>query len=123
MNPGRGRLTSADHSEIERLHGRGLASGRIAQLIKRHPSTVAWYMYSAGLKAPRPSSERPVSYMRGGRMVRHFSAEEDVFIETLRRQDYSCQQIAATVNKRYGTERTDHTIKCRLIMLSAREGA
>jgi IS30 family transposase len=116
-----GRLTDEDRAEIERLAGEGWSCGRIAQKLKRHPSTVQWYMYSAGLKAPKPAPANPLSYMRNGRRVRHFSADEDVFIEALRVQDFSFEKIAELVNKRFGTERTHHTIQCRLIMLSARE--
>lgn len=118
---GSGKLTSRDHAEIERLAGEGWKAGKIARHLGRHPATVQWYMYTQGLQAPRPAAEKPRSYMRGGRVVRHFSADEDVFMEALRVQDFSFREIAEYVNKRFGTERSAHTIKCRLIMLSARD--
>jgi IS30 family transposase len=120
---GRGRLTDDDHRKIDELAAKGMTAGRIAQLIKRHSATVQWYLYSAGIRGPRPTPEKPISYMRGNRMVRHFSRDEDVFIEALRVQGFSFREIANFVNKRFSTERTFHTIQCRLIMLAARETA
>jgi len=118
----RGRLTDADRARIHELAERGLKAGRIARIIKRHPSTVQWFMYSQGLSAPA-SVEKPFSYVRNGRTVHRFTSHEDAFIEALRIQDYSYEEIARNASKRFGTERSAHVVKCRLIMLASREDA
>ena len=117
-----GGLSEADHAEIYDRAERGQRASQIARAIGKHPSTVQWFMYSEGLAAPRQRDD-PQPYMRGGRLVRPYSREEDAFIEALRVQDYSLSKIAELTNKRFGTERTYHTIQMRLIMLAAREVA
>lgn len=120
---GRGRLTDADRELITALADQGMKAPAIAKAIKRHPATINWFMYSSGLQAPKHNPNRPASYMRGGRCVRAFSPDEDVFIEALRVQDYSPREIAEYANKRFSTGRTHHTVRCRLVMLAARESA
>lgn len=118
---GRGRLTDTDRASIHVLAEQGLGSHRIARRIGRHPSTVNWYMYNAGLRAPKPAPDKPVSYVRGGRRVHRFTGEEDAFITALRIQGFCPARIAELATNRYGTNRTDHTIRMRLTMLAARE--
>lgn len=120
---GRGRLTDEDRDRIDELAGQGMNARAIAREIKRHPCTVAWYMYSAGLKAPGPTPEKPSSYVRNGRVVHRYTRDEDAFIQVLRIQSYPLTRIAEITSKRFGTARTAHTIECRLIMLAAREDA
>lgn len=120
---GKGPLTDADRARIDDLAQRGFSQGRIAQLLKKHPSTVQWYMYTAGLKAPGPAPETSKVYVRNGVTVRTFSAEEDAFIQALRIQEYSFQEIAELSSKRFNARRTGHSVRCRLIMLAAREDA
>lgn len=120
---GRGRLTDQDRERIEELATSGLKAGRIAQLIKKHPATVSGYMYKTGLKAPGPAPLVAKVYVRNGITVRQFCAEEDAFIEALRIQDFHLKKIAELVSKRFGAQRTEHSIRVRLIMLAAREEA
>jgi hypothetical protein len=120
---GRGRLTDADRERIQELAERGAKAGRIAQIIKRHQSTVYWYMVSNGLTTPRAAPNKPASYVRNGRIVRHFSADEDAFILALRVQGFSFTKIAHAANGRFATERTAHSVQVRIIMLAAREEA
>jgi len=115
-----GGLSADDHAEISDRAERGQKAQQIARAIGKHPSTVQWFMYSAGLAAPR-QRDNPEPYLRGGRIVRPYSREEDAFIEALRIQDYSLAKIAELTNKRFATERSYHTIQMRLIMLAARE--
>lgn len=119
--PGRGRLTDEDRSRIEQLAGRGFTSGRIAQVIKRHPSTVAWFLYSSGLKAPAPTPEIAKTYVRKGATVRRFCAEEDAFIQALRIQSFHPKKIAELASARFGGRRTEHSVRVRLTMLANRE--
>lgn len=120
---GRGPLTDENRASIHDLAAKGMKAHRIARLIKRHPATVHWFMYTQGLTAPRHNPNRPASYVRNGKTVYLFSPEEDAFIEALRIQDFTFDQIADLANKRFGITRTGHTMQCRLIMLAAREDA
>lgn len=118
---GSGRLTDEDHRRIYEMAEQGKKANQIAKLIKRHQSTVSWFMYSQGLQAPAYNSNRPTTYIRKGRVVRLFTRDEDVFITALRIQGFNHERIAAITSKRFNTERSAHVIKCRLIMLAARE--
>lgn len=120
---GRGRLTEADHTRILELAELGFKAGAIAIQIRRHQSTVYWFMISRGLVAPRPSPERGSSYLRNGIVCHRFSAAEDSFIQALRVQQFDLAEIARITSKRFGTTRTRHGIEIRLIMLGAREDA
>lgn len=113
-----GGLSDADHAEIYRLADKGWSANRIAVKISKHPATVQWFMYCAGLSAPQYRNTKP--YYRNGRLVTPFTPDEDAFIEALRIQDYHLDKIAEVASKRFGGQRTSHTIRCRLIMLAAR---
>lgn len=114
------RLSEGDRARITDLAEKGLTSGRIAQMTGWHPSTVAWFMYCHGLKAPtRRPPARP--YERRGVVVRQYSREEDAFISVLRVQGYSYQKIAELSSKRFAAARKWGSIRNRLIMLAAIE--
>lgn len=117
---GSGRLTDTDHERIHELAEKQFSVGRIAQVLKRHPSTVNWYMYCNGLRAPK-KTDKPMTYVRSGIRVHRFTDDEDVFIEALRVQSFSPEQIARLASARFGTERKHHSIRCRLKMLASRE--
>ena len=116
-----GGLAPEDHERIFALAERGWKSTRIAREIEKHPSTVQWFMYRHGLKAPlyRRDPLKPVT--RGGRIVKPFPPEEDAFITALRVQGFGPRKIAELATKRFGHPRNHHTIACRLVMLAARE--
>lgn len=120
---GRGRLTDDDRARIQELAERGLRAGRIAQIIKRHQSTVYWHMISNGFTVPKPAPNKPATYVRNGRTVRHFSADEDAFIQALRVQGFTFGKIAHATNGRFATERTAHSVQVRIIMLAAMDDA
>lgn len=101
------------------LGERGLSSGRVAQLMNRHRSTVNWAFYRLGLKAPGPA--RGKVYVRNGRTVRQFTAEEDSYIETLRIAGHSRSAIARAASASFGTQRSYHAVHMRLVMLANRE--
>lgn len=113
-------MTDSDRARIEDLAAKKFSCGRIARDIRRHPSTVKWYMYCNGLSAPA-KLEKPIVYVRNGVRVHRFTDEEDTFIEALRIQDFTPVEIAKAAAARFGTERKDHSIRCRLKMLAARE--
>lgn len=113
-------MTEADHRRIDELAEKQFSVGRIAQLIGRHKSTVNWYMYCNGLRAPK-KREKPLNYIRNGVSVYRFTDEEDVFIQALRIQGFTPEEIAGHASARFGTERKHHSIRCRLKMLAARE--
>lgn len=117
------RLTEKDKARIEQLAAQGLRSSTIAKTIRRAKGTVSWYMYTAGLIAPRTAPAVSKSYVRRGRTVHRYTADEDTLITTLRLQSFSLETIAEQCTKRFGTDRTPHSIKVRLIMLAAREDA
>lgn len=115
-------LTAADHARILELAEAGMTCNAIARELGKHAATVQWFLYREGLRAPT-QIEQPKSYSRGGRTIHRFTSLEDAFIEALRIQDYTTKQIAEFATKRFGTNRSPHTIRCRLIMLAARETA
>jgi hypothetical protein len=119
-HPGHGNLTAADHDRIHDLHSRGFGLRSICRLIHRHTSTVQWYMYVSGIKAPKPRT-RPMTYMRGTVHVHRFTQAEDQLIESLRMDGLTLEQIAARASAQFGTDRKHHSIRCRLRMLAATE--
>lgn len=119
---GSGHLTDSDRAQIHDLAEQGLKPGQIAQRLRRHPSTVQWFMYTNGLTAPKPLPEgRRTSYLRGPLTVYRYTDEEDVFIEALRIQNFDCTEIARLSSKRFNIRRGHHSIRCRLKMLASRE--
>lgn len=118
---GRGRLTDYDRARIQEFAENGLKAGRIAQLIKRHQSTVYWHMISQGLIQPKPSPVKAATYMRGTTTVYRYCADEDAFITALRIQGFHFEDIARNAAKRFSTKRTAHSVQVRLIMLAARD--
>jgi hypothetical protein len=113
-----GGLSEADQERIFALAERGWKRTRIARAIKKHPSTVGWFMYRNALIAPK-YGRKPS--LRGGRIVNPFTPEEDAFIRVLRVQNFGPTKIAELATKRFGHPRSMHTIACRLVMLAAQE--
>jgi IS30 family transposase len=116
-----GGLSMLDHARIFELADKGWKAQRIARAIEKHPSTVQWFMYRHGLMAPKYNDREP--YLRNGRQVTPFTEREDDFIESLRTEGVGPSEIAERVNRMFATQRSKHTIQCRLVMLSAREVA
>lgn len=114
-----GGLSPDDHRRIFDLAERGWKSHRIAREIEKHPSTVQWFMYRNGLKAP--GYPRQTASIRNGRVLKPFTPEEDAFITALRIQGFGPTKIADLTTKRFGHPRSFHTIACRLVMLAARD--
>lgn len=113
-------MSPADKQRIRVLASRGLGATVIAADIGRHPSTVNWFMYSDGLRAPK-QTDQPSSYLRNGRRVHRFTRAEDAYIVEQRLAGEHYTRVAELASLRFGTERTAHVIRCRLIMLAALE--
>lgn len=115
-----GGLTDAHRERIAALIEEGWKAPSIAREIRKHPSTVQWYLYASGLRAPehRPNAQ---PYRRGERWVYPFSPGEDALIEILRTEGLGFGAIAEQASARFGTVRSYHTIRCRLVMLGARD--
>lgn len=113
-------LSPADHDAIHALAAEGLKAKAIGRRIEKHPSTVQWFMYSAGLAAPRYDA-RP--FTRNGRLCTPFCREEDACLEALRIEGLGPTAIAQAVNARFGRNRSMHTVSCRLVMIAARDDA
>jgi hypothetical protein len=116
------KLTDATKERIRDLAASGLNPPAIAALVDEHPSTVQWFMYSDGMRAPSQTDE-PSSYMRNGRRVHRFTRAEDAFIEARRIAGDGFPEIARKAAARFGTERKPHSIQVRLIMLANLEVA
>ncbi|MHB8286192.1 MAG: hypothetical protein ACYDD1_16160 [Caulobacteraceae bacterium] len=99
-----------------------MKAGQIAQRLLKHPSTVTWFMYCNGLQAPAYSRVRTFR-RRSGLVVKPFSPAEDAFIEAQRADGAKPLQIAELTSAHFQFPRSSHTIRCRLVMLAAREAA
>jgi hypothetical protein len=119
----RGPLSPEEKAEIARLAERGLKPGQIAQRLNRNRSTIGFHMAVRGMRKIKPSPETAVDIKRGDQVVRHFTREEDAFIEALRIQKFTCQAIAEWSERRFGHRRSAATICSRLKMIAAREEA
>lgn len=115
-------LSEADRERVTELAEAGFSAKRIGAVLGKHHSTVQWCLYSSGLRAPSYGSNPGGSYTRrDGRVVHRFSPAEDRYIEQLRVEGLALRDIARKASERFGTQRTHHTIRCRLVMLAARE--
>lgn len=114
-----GRITTAEHDEIERLAERALTAGQIAQRLNRNPSTVYQNLMVRGLRAP--GGQHRVYRRANGVQAMSFSAEEDKLIEQLRLAGRSQRQIATACTERFGHRRAPGVISVRLRILAARE--
>lgn len=118
---GSGKLSMHDHAQIESLAEQGLGAGQIAHRIKRHQGTVAWYMYSNGLKVPQPTPEKARTYFRGGILVRQWDRDEEAAAVALRAKGLSFREVALQLFVQHGYSRNAHSVQVRLVMISNRE--
>lgn len=110
-----GGLSDDDRDRIHELFEEGLGPNRIARKLQKHPSTVSWFMYRQGLVRGEGGPGR--AYMRNGRPVRPFTAEEDAKMLALRLEGMGIRQITRAL----GTNRRPESVSIRLAMLAARE--
>lgn len=116
----RGRMTAADKVEIERLATTmtNPTPGKIAAKIKRHPSTVNWFMLTRGLIERKPGRATR-AYQRNGVTVHPYAEAHDAFIERLSSQGLNYREIAELVTAEFGIERNQFSVRIRLIQLAA----
>jgi hypothetical protein len=119
-NISRGRMTSADKAEIERLATTMSkpTPGKIAAKINRHPSTVNWFMLTRGLIERKPG-RAPRVYTRNGVTVHPYTEEHDAFLEQLRSEGLKFRAIAERVTEMFGICRNQHSVQVRLVQLAA----
>jgi hypothetical protein len=115
-----GGLGPVERDRIFALAKKGLKGHKIARELRKHPATVRWFMYRNGLLAPKHYGPPT---LRGGKIVKPFTPEEDAFITALRVQSFGPTEIARLTTKRFGHPRTLHVVSQRLVMLAAREDA
>jgi len=115
-----GGLSVQDRERIFELAERGWTAGRIGSTLRKHPSTVRWFMYRSGLATPNYGR---LPSVRGTRIVKPFTPEEDAFISGLRTTGYAVRNIAWAATKKFGHPRSPHTVACRLVMIAALQEA
>ncbi|WP_420133980.1 hypothetical protein [Rhodopseudomonas sp.] len=116
----RGRMTTADKAEIERLAAKMAkpTPGKIAAKINRHPATVNWFMLTPGL-IEQKVGRAPRVYERNGKKIYPYAPEHDALLERLRCEGKSHREIAEVVTAKFGIHRTGHSVQVRIIQLSA----
>lgn len=116
----RGRMTDEDKAKIVDLAEtmKNPTPGKIARAINRHPATVCWFMLTRGL-IERPARHAPAPYQRNGQMIYPYSAKQDARLEELRVEGKVFREIAETLTKEFGIERTAHSVQVRLVQLTA----
>lgn len=92
----------------------------IARRLGKNRSTVSWYMYSNGLKAPQQYDE-PQCFMRGATPIHRFTRDEDEVIMRMRKDGATTGVIARSSNAIWSRGRDHRSIRRRLIMLAAIE--
>lgn len=115
-----GRLTDQERQHIEDLAAAGARPAHIARKLNRRPATIHFHMATNGLKASKLYGAADYT-TRGGRKVKHFTADEDAYITALRVQGTSLPAIARLATERFQHPRTHSTIGTRLRMLAATE--
>ena len=115
-------LTQDEQDRITELAERGFGSTRIAREVLRDSSTVQWFLYRTGLRAPGYGNSK--AHVRSnGRPVKPFTPEEDAFITDLRLRDLGPKEIARRTTEKFEHPRSKCTVANRLVMLAAREEA
>lgn len=119
-NINRGRMSTDDHRLIEQLAAnlKNPKPGIIARRINRHPATVNWYMLTHGLLPERKVGRAARPYVRNGKTVHPYAVAHDRFILALRVERLSLKEIAKRVTKKFGFERSHHSVDIRLKQLA-----
>ncbi len=111
----RGPLSASELEAIAEMGERRVKAGTIARKLNRHPVTVSYAMHRLGV---RTLARRTFCYVRGGRVVKSFSPEEDALLLKLRVAGETPMAIAAKLGETFGHPRSDHTVRVRLVLLN-----
>jgi IS30 family transposase len=118
----RGKPTAGERAEIESIAAAMThpTPSKIARRLNRHTATVTWYCITHGLvERRRPSAPLSASYVRNGRRIHRYDAEEDALILAMRVQDFSFVEIARHSNARFNRDRNEHGIRVRCVVLAS----
>ncbi len=115
-----GRMSIEEKAEIDRLcvEMKDPTPGKIAEQMNRLPSTVTFYMLTHGLIERTPGHARK-PYVRKGKIIHPYSTEQDIFIEGLRKQGKTFQDIGELVTKEFGIVRSGGSVQLRIAQLAA----
>lgn len=117
MSKRRYNWTQAQLDRMAELVEAGVSRPKIAEEMGASVSAVDWQLLRLGVIGPR--SVRPAqaggSYLRGGRVVRRFTPEEDALLLRLEAEGLS----ASKIGRRIG--RAHHTVLGRLSSLARHE--
>jgi IS30 family transposase len=116
----RGRMSIDEKKKIEAVIAgmKQPTAGKVARRLNRHPATINWYMLTRGHIERKPG-HAPKPYMRAGKMIYPYSAEQDARLEQLRAEGKVFSEIAAILTKEFEIERTCHSVQVRLVQLTA----
>jgi hypothetical protein len=120
----RGRMTPQEKAQIDQLAGslRRPTPSAIARRLKRHPSTVNWYMITRGLVDRSVTYGRQRASVRRGRALNPYTPQHDRRLVELRRSGVRFRAIAETLTREFGVPRKPHSVRIRAIMLAAYDG-
>jgi hypothetical protein len=119
----RGRMTSEEKAEIERLAEtlKRPMPGPIARRLNRHPATVKWYMLRHGLLV-QPRRCIPGPYTTKSGITRHpWTPPQDARLEELLAAGKNYRQAGEILTAEFNIPRNTHNCQVRAVMLAASE--
>ena len=120
---GKTRISPEDIGTILELGEKGWTAGRIAgRLDHLSQNSIHYHLLKHGLVRP-PKFCRP-DYMRKGRLVMGFTAEEDAALEQLSLSGLNDVQVGIEMGRRFpGRERRANSVCARLRQLACNEAS
>lgn len=110
------KLTEDQVAEIAELRERGCSYGFIARRFGVSQGCALYHCLKQGAVSPntRPSGQKVMTYQRGGKPVRRFTASEDERLLALRAAGTPVMKIARELGRAYTS------VRLRLLALEAR---
>jgi len=108
---------------IDMRENKGQSLRTIAATIGVSLGSIQWQFFRAGVDTPpkfrksSPSADRPLEYVRNGRVVRRFSPDQDRMIESMSLDGKGITEIGRALTP----PRHAHTIATRLLFLARRD--
>jgi transposase-like protein len=106
----RPNLTSEEKTEIIALREKGWGLERLAEKFECHVGSISWCCLMAGVSAPRRNEQKKINntdprpeYMRNGRRVRRFSADEDKLIQEMRERGETLAAICRATGRQHNS--------------------